>query len=121
MRVLTPVTSSVIEYTTDANTQVVPVGELAVLRAFAAVPSGVATQDGSATVTFRSGTVSGDLMLTYEVPYNGIYVAGGNSLVLRSPLLVVPIPGIGIRFSDGMNVKFDVTGTLGTSVQVFYT
>ena len=61
--------------------------------------------------------------MEYEVPYAGVYaVTGGTeSVVLRAPMTLVPIPGIGVLFSDGLYVRYEETGSLDVSIQVFYT
>ena len=122
MRVLTPVKSYFYDFTATEAVQAVPLGTLGVIRAFSAVPNGDNDQKGTANVAFRDGDdSSSDIVITYHVPYFGAY-GTSESRVLRAPLFVVPIPGIGVRFSNGLNVTFTLTSLdLDTSLQVFYT
>lgn len=122
MRVLTPIQSAFVNHSSDGNTQVVSTGNLAVLRAFSATPDGLNNKLGEAVVKFRDGTVTGDVKLTYQVPYVSIAAAVTISYGVRTPCVLIPIPGIGIRFENGMNVELDVQSlTLSVEVQVFYT
>ena len=121
MRVLSATRTSVIDATADSSTQVVATGNLCVLRAFSANGAGPYTQTGSSVITFHNGDDTGPILLKYAVPYNGDYASGAFVYNLRSPVVLIGVPGIGIRFTDGMALKVDITGSFDTQVQVFYT
>ena len=110
----------------SGNSQIVPVGSLCDLRCFSATPSGDASQSGVAHVEFINGDSSGDVFIKYKVPFVGSFnfppPSGPGILNMKAPNNLVSIPGIGVRFTDGMNVKITVdSGSLDTQVQVIYT
>jgi hypothetical protein len=123
MRILTKARTAFFEASSDGDdSQVVAVGNLCVLRAFSATANGPATDSGDATFSFYDGDSASDpLLLKYAVPYLGYYVSLGANYGLRSPTFFVPVPGIGIRFSNGMYVEYDLTGALSAELQVVYT
>jgi hypothetical protein len=110
----------------SANSQIVPVGSMCDLRCFSATPSGDASQFGVAHVEFINGDSSGNVLVKYRVPFIGSFnfapPYGTGILNMKAPNNLVSIPGIGVRFTDGMNVKITVdSGSLDTQVQVIYT
>ena len=123
MRILTAAKTAFFQASSNgASSQLVASGNLCVLRAFSSTGYGPVADDGEATFSFYDGTSDSDpLLLKYAVPFLGNFSAGSKAYALRSPTFLIPIPGIGIRFSNGMYVKYALTDSLSSELQVIYT
>lgn len=105
----------IVEDTNGDDHQIVPEGRLGVLRAFSCTYSVITT--GTGYIEFRNGTSSGTLVFKYAPPSRGMVLNWGRT----DPTILVEVPGIGIRFDDGINLKFVISGTATLCTEILYT
>ena len=121
MRPLSKAQVSLFEATSIGSTssQVVAVGTGVLVRGFAAEPVGTSGQAGEAFVEWRDGDSSGPIGIKYQMPFQGGLESFGTSFGSRNPTSYIEVPGLGVRFSDGLNITVTIaTGGGGLQVMV---
>ena len=125
MRPLSKAQVSLFEATATGSTssQVVAIGTGALVRGFSAEPIGSSGQTGEAVVEWRDGDSSGPIGIKYSVPFVGA-IAVPTSFGVRNPTTYIEVPGLGVRFSGGLNITVTIEsggGGLQVMVTTIYT
>jgi hypothetical protein len=104
---ISPSRTSVILGTTsgDESYQIVDVGTSCCLRSFYATygadPKST-DRDAYGLIEYRDGDSSGDVLFKYSPPRPGRTFSGGQ----QGPTMMIEVPGSGIRFDNGLCIKF---------------
>ena len=124
MRVLTKSSVSLFEATSAgaSDSQVVPAGSSCVVRGFSAEHVGLSSQSSNAVIEWRNGDSSGPVGIKYQMPFFGSFNIGV-SFGSRNPTHYIEVPGIGVRFGDGLHLRvtIDVGSGLTVLVTTIYT